>query len=188
MENFDELRALARRKRDAARKRVQAEYEITLRQIARLERSLGFDQVPGHRKMRQTIDTVIPVGRDFTADEVHAALETADPKRAWAKGTVDKYLLKLRKNGIIQRVRIGTAGKSAIYRRAEHPTRLPERRTLMQTVDDVLTGPMTLKEIVVAVLAAGFVTIRTPTDLGHQLTYKLRNGPFRFDGDRWEKN
>ena len=116
MDDFSEMRRLAREKRDAAIKQARLEYSATLEQINELQKRLcKKPSQKGRPKplvpMRMMIMDAAPVDRTFTVSDVLRWLERPETD----KGLIQSTLCKMIKRGDIRRLRRGRSNVQAIY-------------------------------------------------------------------------
>lgn len=193
MNDFYSLRIMAREKRDRIIAHARTEYEATLHEIAVLEvKILGKRHLPD-MKTGACVNRVIPDNKEFTLHDVMNGLEAIDPTRAWSKKAVANQLLKLRKSGVIQRTKRSTTGCAAVYIRPTTPRekRPFEDMPLVDVVASVLSDrSMTVLELAVAVLEAGFKTSMRKKRLTDAIYAAMLNSPERFKraGNRWSSS
>ena len=121
MNDFNQMRELARAKRDEAVKTAKLEYEATLESINELQKRLTKKPTQkGQPKplvpMRMKIMEVAPTDRTFTVNELLAWLERPETD----KGLIQATLCKMIKRGDIRRLRRGRNNIPAIYAVAEY--------------------------------------------------------------------
>ncbi|MEX2187324.1 MAG: hypothetical protein WD875_11035 [Pirellulales bacterium] len=184
MREFNQLRALARGKRDKIVAAARADYEATLVQIAKLEQDLLGKVSSRYRKISAAIESVIPSDRTFTTADILAGLEAMDPGRVWRKRSIDSHLSRLRERGLVKRLRKATLRERAVYARADLGTE-GESRPLREYIGDVLVKPMTVTEVAVAVVEAGYRTTMKGRGLRNHVARELREGGYRRGGERW---
>jgi hypothetical protein len=181
---FNRLRGLARARRDKQLAEIRAEYEANLVSIAKLEQDLCGKVSSRYRTISSAIESVIPSDRPFTTEDIMAALEALDPGRVWRKRSLDSHLSRLRERGLVKRLRKATLRERAVYARADFGTE-GESRPLRAVIAEVLTRPMTLTELTVAVVEAGHKSSTNGRQLRNQVARELREDGFRRDGERW---
>jgi hypothetical protein len=114
---FNELRKLARDKRDAAIKAVRDEYQASLNEINRLQRQLipPKPSLRGQPKpdvpLRAQIVEVAPKHSTFTVRDILTLLELPDEDFARVRTTFDRLI----KRGEIKRIKRGRANIPAIF-------------------------------------------------------------------------
>ncbi len=116
MDDFSEMRRLARAKRDEAIKTARLEYEATLESINDLQKRLtkkpslkgkGKPIVP----LRVQIMDVIPTDRSWTVYELLKWLDRPETDKPMVRTTLDR----LRKRGDIRRLRRGRNNIPALF-------------------------------------------------------------------------
>lgn len=181
---FKNLRALARERRDKAIADIRTDYETVLVQIAKLEQQLSGMVTARQRKVCAAIDSVLPVGKSFTTADIMAALRVIDPQRDWSQRAIDSHISRLRLKGILKRLRRSTVDSRAVYARVDFNAE-PESKSLREHIAAVLVRPMTMAEIAVAVLEAGCKTTMKGRCLRNTIARELREGGYKRDGERW---
>lgn len=184
---FNTLRAMARERRDTEIKATQEEYEANIRAIAALEQDLCGKVSSRYRSISSAIESVIPADREFTTEDIMAALQAMDPARAWRKRSLDSYISRLRERGLVKRLCKANGTTRAVYARADLGP-AAESRPIRAYIDDALTRPMTLTEITVAVVEAGFPTTMTRKNLRSYVGRELKDGGYRRSGERWSRS
>ena len=116
MNDFNEMRKLARAKRDAAIKQARLEYQANLEQINELQKRLcKKPSQKGKPKplvpMRMMIMDAAPVDRAFTVTDALGWLERPETD----KGLIQSTLGKMIRRGDIRRLRRGRNNIPAIY-------------------------------------------------------------------------
>ena len=116
MNDFNQMRELARAKRDEAVKTAKLEYEATLESINELQKRLT--KKPSRKgqpkplvPMRMKIMDVAPTDRTFTVNELLALLERPETD----KGLIQATLCKMIKRGDIRRLRRGRHHVAALF-------------------------------------------------------------------------
>jgi DNA-binding transcriptional ArsR family regulator len=184
--HFHALRKIARERRDKDIAAIQAHYEAVLVQLSAIEQDL-FGRVPiNRRSIASCIESVIPSDRTFTTHDVMTELIALDPGRTWRKRSLESHLTRLRERGLIKRLRKGTGKTLSLYARADCGDE-QESKPIKVAVAEVLTQPMRLAEIVVAVLETGHRTTQTRNEFRNTVRRVLREGGYRQDGERWAK-
>lgn len=184
---FNKLRELAREKRDKAIKEIRREYEATLVQICALEQDLLGKVSTRYVQISRAIESVIPREDPFTVADIVTRLEAADPTRDWRRRSIDNQISRLRKRGILKRIKRATIHEAAQYVRAEVPVKVAplDDMTLMEVIGKVLTKPMTTTEVMVAALEAGWqTTMKKRTYLRNHVTTLLGRG-WKMEDGKW---
>jgi len=182
---FIQLRLRARERRDQAIAQIRAEYEETLKQITKLEQQLLGRKMPDHATLTAAVESVIPLGVNFTVVDLMRSLEAKDPGRVWCKSSVLRHVTKLRSLGLVRRVSRHKAHQSAVYIRDDQPE--PFTKTLKDVVAEVVTHPMRTAEVVHAVLASGWVTTMNAASFRAHVLSRLRQAGFRKVAGKWEQ-
>jgi DNA-binding transcriptional ArsR family regulator len=190
MEAFNELRKRARDKRDKAIDSARKDYAATLTRISALEQDILGREVSTHKTISGCINRVLPSDRPFTTVDVMTALEALDPGRVWRKRAIDNHISRLRDRGVVTRLRKSNGTEPAIYARKGVETEpLPfQGKTLLEVVGEVLGDrSLTVTELVVHMLEAGYVTKMTPKVLRSSVGALLRKeaGRFKGEGGKW---
>lgn len=188
---FIALRARARDRRDKAITKARDEYAATLATIAGLEQDLLGKETSRHKLISASIDSVLPTDRTFTTVDVMAALEALDPGRVWRKRSIDWQIARLRKKGIVRRLKRSSNTEPAKYVRVGAAVeKLPfEDMRLPEVIAAVLTRPMRPTEIVVAMREQGYESSMSNNALRDYVGRELRAGEFRRGADgRWTAN
>lgn len=133
MKDFDELRRLARDKRDSAIKDARNECRVTLEEINALQkRLLAKPSQKGKPRprvsMSQKILNVIPTDREWTVLELLAWLKL--PKTD--KNHVRAYLGKMQKAGSIKQIRRGKNNVEALFAVADFESASSELNAMTQ--------------------------------------------------------
>lgn len=189
---FNALRARAKARRDKAVTAIQEEYQAALVQIAKLEQDLLGRQsrtALSRRPISACIDSILPKDRPFTTVDVMTALEALDSSRYWRKRSADFHIGKLRRIGVIRRLRRATIHEPALYVVADSPATPPAAtadKTLAEVIRGVLTRPMSLTEVVLAVTDAGYRSSMSRGNLRQHVHRELK-ARFKFDGTKWTK-
>ncbi len=184
---FNALRARARAKRDKEIAAVRAEYEATLVQIATLEQDLLGKVTSRYRKISAAIESVIPSDRPFSTADIMAGLEALDPGRVWRKRAIDSHISRLRERGLVKRLKRATAREPAVYSRADLPVKVVPLgdKTLQEVIRGVVTRPMTVTEVAVAVKESGYKSEMSNGNLRSHVRRLLVQGGFRQEGGKW---
>jgi hypothetical protein len=155
MDEFNKLRARAKAKWDKLIAQVRAEYDATLVQIATLAKRLIGDPARD-KSLASMVEQAIPADAPFTITDVKETLDALHPGRLWRRATVNNHVTRLRDRGIIKRIRRGTMTTGAVFARADLPLEVEDKPTLAKVVAAVVTRPMRVAEIAVAVREAGY--------------------------------
>jgi hypothetical protein len=186
MNDFIKLRQLAKERRAKMIAEAEAEYNSTIIQISNLELTLCGTNRVRHPKVNAAIESVIPSDRTFTTDDILASLQALDPSRVWRKRLIYGHIQTLREKGIIKRLEKANGRALSVYVRADI-TDQPAHRGLPEVLAGVVTKPMTVTEIAVAAIEAGYRSRMTPRNFRSQVKRVLRDGGYRPDGERWNK-
>ena len=121
MNDFSEMRRLARVKRDEAIKTARLEYEATLESINDLQKRLT--KKPSQKgkpkpivPMRMLIMDVVPADRTFTVYDLLKRLERPDTDKVIVRSTLEKMI----KRGDIRRLRRGRNNIPALFAVADY--------------------------------------------------------------------
>lgn len=184
---FNALRSRARERRDKAIAEARREYSAQLVKIAELEQDLLGKVQANHKSIASAIESVIPRDSTFTTVDLMAALEALDSRRNWRKRSLDNHLSRLRERGLIKRLKRATVHEPAVYAREEAPVKAAplDDLSLLQVIGKVLVRPMTVTEVAVAVLEAGWQTRMSKGNLRVHVAKSLARGGFKCDGGRW---
>lgn len=186
--HFAALRIQARAQRDKAIAHIREEYEANLRQISELEQRLLGKLGPKRVKVSAAIESVIPREEPFSVTTIMAALESLDPSRVWPLATVRRYITELRTMGLVRRVRKHAVNEPAVYARVGAPVTFDgEAMSLRQLILEVVTRPMRIAEVCVAVVEAGHKTRMRPGHLRTTVISQLRKLGFRERDGKWGK-
>ena len=116
MNNFSELRQLARDKRDAAIAAIKSEYRKELAEINKLEKSLT--KKPGLKgrpkpavPLWTRIMDVVPTDAHFTVDDVLRLLDLPESDKPMVRTTFDRLMRQHQ----VKRVRRGRRGTPALF-------------------------------------------------------------------------
>lgn len=190
MQAFNELRKRARDKRDKAIALIRQDYDQTLARIAALEQDILGRDLSTHRTISSCINAAIPNDRPFTIPDVLHALEAADPRRVWRKRSIENHMSRLRERGVVRRLRKHRGVESAVYvcNGVDVEAEPFEDKTLSDVVAEVLGNRrMTITELAVAVLEAGYVTTMNDRTLRTSIGVILRKGAFKLEGGKWAR-
>ena len=180
MQCFNEIRAVARDKRDKAIKKAKEEYAATLARVAAVEQDITGRDPSDHRSISSCIESVIPSDRPFSTVDIMAGLEALDPARVWRRRSIDNHVSRLRKRGLVRRLqRSKGAGEPAIYIRADveydngefDDTPLKEA---VQAVREQNGMALTATDIVVLLAEKGYQTQMSKANLRVAVTRVLR--------------
>jgi predicted transcriptional regulator len=186
MSDFIKLRQLARSVRDKKIEQAREECEATIAQIADLEKALCGTNRVRHPRANAAIEAAMPSDRPFTTEDIAKKLLALEPNREWSRHTINTHIARLRERGILKRISRPGAKQRATYARADLPIKA-DSRTLGEIIAVVVTRPMTLTEIAVAVKEAGYRTSQTGRHLRNHVARGLREGGYRQDGERWSR-
>lgn len=182
--HFNNLRTLARERRDKAIAEIQAEYNANILAIAKLEQDLCGKVSTRYKSISAAIESVIPSDRSFTTEDVMTSLEAMDSSRAWRKRSVDCYLSRLRDRGLLKRLAKANGRERAIYARTDFGAE-GDSRTIGDYLAQVLTQPMTTTEVTLAILEAGFKSRMTRQHLRNYVYNQLKERGYKKSGERW---
>ena len=187
MNEFNALRTRARAKRDAAVAEAHKDCEATLLSIAKLEQDLLGKVSNRFRKTSAAIESVIPRDRSFTVHDLLAALEASAPGRTWELRSVNNQITRLRKRGIVQRLKRATIHEPAVYTREAEPAAVNALgdATLAEVIRAVVVRPMNAPQIITAVLDAGYQTSMTRGALLRHVVRALRQGAIVLADGKW---
>ena len=162
MNDFNQMRELARAKRDEAIKTARLEYEATLESINDLQKRLT--KKPSQKgkpkpivPLRMLIMDVVPTDRTFTANELLAWLERPETD----KGLIQATLCKMIKRGDIRRLRRGRNNIPALFAVSSYSpkdlglnglSQIEAARLVMQE----LGKPVDLTALIVEMLERGY--------------------------------
>jgi hypothetical protein len=193
MKPFIELRQLATERRDKAIRAAQSEYRKTLKDIASMERRLGLVTLTRYEDRRppltEAILAVIPQDQPFSLDDVCQRLSAADPVRTFTKGSIRSTICVLVNRGDIKRVQNNGGTRCAAYAASSLNCAEPES-SMFDRAEAILRDagqPMTVTEIVVAMIEQGFNAAIEPNRATDSLRRGLtrRTDRFRKDGQKW---
>lgn len=184
---FNALRTIARERRDKALAEIQAEYAANIVAIAKLEQDLCGKVSTRHKTISSAVESVIPSDRSFTTEDILAALEAKDPGRVWRKRSLDSHIQRLRERGLLKRLSKANGNERAVYARSDLGPE-GESRPIAEYIAQVLVKPMTVTEVTLAILEAGFKTRMTRQYLRNYVGRELRERGYMRTGDRWGKN
>lgn len=189
MEAFNELRKQARVRRDKSITAAHDLYADALTRIAALQQDLFGRPSSTHKTLAACVERVMPRDRPFTTVDIMAGLEALEPGRPWPVPTVNARMTTLRRLGLIRRLRRSKKSEHAIYVRVGvEVAPLPyEGKTLVDAMLELLANNrMTMVELAVALLEAGYPTKLTPRGMRAAVSKVLRaDRRFVRKGDRW---
>ena len=162
MDDFNQMRELARAKRDEAIKTARLEYEATLESINDLQKRLT--KKPSQKgkpkpivPLRVLIIEAVPADRTFTVPELLKWLERPDTDKTIVRSTLDKMI----KRGDIRRLRRGRNNIPALFAVSSYGpkdlglnglSQIEAARLVMQE----LGKPVDLTTLVVEMLERGY--------------------------------
>jgi hypothetical protein len=193
MEAFNQLRTIARAKRDRIIEQARTDCEKSLAAIESLERELSSKPDPTGRtkSLRAYIVNAIPTDRPFTSRDILQALETTQPWRLWSIGPILSAVAKLRARSIIKRHGKRHGGNEltqyVVVGANAGPADPFADITFRDAIYAVVQGKsLTLTEINVALLESGWRSVMSPKDLREHIAKVLRkDSRFRREGERW---
>jgi hypothetical protein len=168
---FIALRARARVNRDNAIAEIRREYETALEKIDALQQELLGKSTIHHSRISAAVEAVMPKDADFTTNDIVAALELAEPGRAWKKRALEHQINRLREQGVVRRLKRATSNQPALFVRVDAPNRGPQLEdvSLRRAIGQALTKPMNTTEVLVAVLESGYQTEMSKANLRHTI-------------------
>lgn len=196
MEAVKQLRAAARARRDKICRQASAECEKALASIDTVEALLcGKSKPEREPTMTAYVTNVPPVDKPFSIPHVVELLEAAHPWRLWNRRSVESMANILQRKKIIRRFSQKRFGKGrapmhTAYIRADSMLQ-PEDpfadTNLRDAIYRVLKGrELSIAELSVALVEAGYRTIKKPSDSRHHLSKRLRkDSRFNPVGDKW---
>ncbi len=187
LDEFNALRTRARINRDRALAAVRREYEVALEKIAALQQELLGQQSTRKGRVGAAIESVIPLDTDFTVNDVVTALEDKEPERPWHYRSVYDHLIRLREQGLLRLVRRARSNEPAVFVRVETPLkgRQLDDVPLLAAIGKVFVRPMTLTEIMVAMIESGYQTKMSKVNLRHTVRKLLGRNGYKQDGGKW---
>jgi hypothetical protein len=183
MNALNELRQLARDRRDRAIDFATDQYNATLARIAGIEQDLLGTRPPDHQHMSDVVRSIIPEDQEFTSVDVMAGLKALDPARDWAVRCVTNQLVKMRLDGFIRRLKRASRNSPAVYIRTDKPITLPpfEDKSALEAAEQVLAGgEMNATELTVALFEGGFRSAMAKRAFRAELIKSLKSQPKRF--------
>src|SRR3569833_2393991 len=183
---FESLRKAALVKRDKAIAIIRCEYAATLVQIAELERGLGGCALSASKRVSECVDAIMPQDRPFSLLDLISLLEAADSSRTWSVNAVSAHVTRMRKKGIVVRVKRASMNEPAQYvRKGVEVERGPVGdMTMRETIEQVFTRPMTTAEATVGILEAGWRSTMGKRRLAQYAGQTLRLG-YKRSGGKW---
>ena len=192
MNDFNEMRRLARVKRDEAVQAAKLEYEATLESINDLQKRLTKKpSLKGRPKpivpMRVHIMDCVPHDSTFTVAEILKWLDRPDTDKTIVRSTLDKMI----KRGDVKRVRRGRSTAPALFAVSAYA---PEDLGLnglsqIEAAEIVLREigrPASLTTLIVEMLERGFDPVVDETTLRNSLKSSMRKRPvFHNDSGVW---
>ncbi|HEV2968668.1 MAG TPA: hypothetical protein VGY55_01690 [Pirellulales bacterium] len=194
MQAFHKLREIARDRRERAIVKAREEYEAILVRIAALEQDLLGRDRSTIKSIYSCVESVIPTDGPFTSGDLLLRLEALDQRRAWHKRSVDHCISTLRARGVVRRLSKSRAGAAhvvapAVYVKAgvKVDSQPFGDASLVDVLYEVLRGKsLTLTELTVAVMEAGYVTAMKPKALrDHSGRAMRKDSRFHASGERW---
>jgi hypothetical protein len=184
---FVQLRAKAREKRDRAIAMAADDYTATLSQIATLERQLLYGWSVRRASIRDCVEAVMPRDQPFTLPEIIAALEGRYPARIWRRHSVGYWITKHVNSGLVRRLMRHKNSESTVYVRASSnvPIAPFEDVTLSQAIRSILTKPLNETEITVRLREQEFPTEQTNGTFRACVLAELRKGFRRDKSGKW---
>jgi len=198
MDAYDQLRKVAREKRDQAILEARLECQRTLHTIKALraritdkpliEGGVAVDE-PKRRKLIDIICEVVPKGYAFTMVELQDWVQQSEPGRTVDRDTLRTLIHTLKNEGVVRRV--ARTGRNAVtweYVKPRSRELAFEAMLLPDAAAVVLrdTGPLRIMELVTALQKRGYRTDAQPRTLLAAAGAALRRNPERFavDSDR----
>ena len=191
MDAIKVLRQRAADKRDRAIKAARADFRNAVRLLDQLAQSVGPEPPParrrnGPRPIMELMESVIPRDKPFTLGELVAALQAAEPDRAFHVPSVRTLMPDLVKAGAIRKVRRAAGGH--VY--WAHPEcRVDDGPIAALSIADATAlvldecGPLTAAEIVVNLKERGYRTDADPRTLLTTLRYAFKRNREKFKRD-----
>lgn len=195
MDNFSELKQLARDKRDAAIAAVKAEYRKELVSINELQKSLTEKpSLKGRPKpevpMWAQIMDVVPTDANFTVPELPDLLNLPASETPRVRTTIDRLINRRE----LKRIRRGRRGTPALFAVDSFgpPTNPLNDMSQIDAAEAVLRSagrPMTLTELVVDMLERGYEPVSGKLKLRKSLGATMtRSVQFVRQGEKWSEN
>ena len=193
MKQFNDIRILARDKRDQAIKKAREVYQAELKQINELELRLKPRKPSQKGKpkpsipLREKIMEVAPKGSHFTVAEILKRLELPETDKVIVRSTFDKMI----RRGDIKRVRRGRNNVPAIFSVSDlgPPTNPVNDLSQIQAAELVLRElgrPVELVVLIVEMLERGFKPAANELALKKSLRSAMRRkGQFAESDGLW---
>ena len=125
MNPFDQLRAIAKRTRDATITEARDQYNKTIQDIAGLQqRLLPPQKVERPKRLTTTlIDLIADCLPDepFTIDDLYGRVLEADHSRKPTKATIRTNIHRLIDQGVVERVQRADGTRRAMFTTRHHP-------------------------------------------------------------------
>ena len=120
MNPFDELRAIAKRTRDAAIENAREDYNRTIQDIAGLQQRLLPPQPverPPNRLTKTLIDLMVEClpNEPFTIDDLYGRVLEADHDRQPSKATIRTNIHRLISQGVVHKVQRADGTRRAMF-------------------------------------------------------------------------
>lgn len=167
---------------------AREEYEANLLAIAKLEQGL-LGRLPVHHKQAsKCIMQVVPKDRTFTNADLLASLEAIEPRRNWNVRSVNEAISRMRRKGILKRVRRSSGTELAVYAVAELdvPQGAFRDMKLIEAIAAIVKAkPMRQIEIVLHLLEQGYETRMDKRTFRVAVGQSLREGDFVRKGKLW---
>ena len=193
MNNFSELRQLARDKRDAAIAAIKSEYRKELAEINKLEKSLTKKPgLKGRPKPKIPLWTrimdVVPTDANFTVDDVLRLLDLPASDKSLIRTTFDRLMQK----HLIKRLRRGRKNNPATFAVTEfgpptNPLNDMSQVEAAETVLRELAKPLQLVELAVEMMERGYEPVGDPLTFKKSLGAAMnKSNRFKRIGDQYE--
>ena len=200
MDSYQKLRAQARLKRDAAIQAAHDQYSATLRTIAELRKTLGPEGAAGPvrksnanvtkgRRAVEAIKQVMPHNREFTTGELVALLRAAGHEIP--ESSMRSHLRRLEDQRALERVRRDADSQIiwAVTGGGSEPAKPIAAMSLPDAAAAILgeRGPLPVKELAIAIQAAGCRAGASRKVITESLVAALRDSPQFASGEdgRW---
>lgn len=136
---FQQIKADAAAKRDAAIKKAKAEYRATIKQIGELQARLTGPRERGRKNARiRLIDIVfdnLPTDRAFSYADVAGIIESVPTARDYAQSSINMTISRLLKAGDIKRVQYAKHNKPALF--ALPSVQIETEKTMLEWAKEV---------------------------------------------------
>lgn len=195
MDIYEQLRADAAKKRQAAVQRARHEYQETLKQIDSLRSRIGYEAPPGRpkrqRSVRELVLDAMPKDRAFTFADISNRLKELEPNREFNQVSLRTLLRHMAAEGILDRISKNQAGRVLWAVKGAQIEADPYGSTPLTDVAESFLrdrGPMTPTELVVAIQESGYRPDANPRRLIAALRTTAQRYPERFlrgDDGRW---